>query len=183
MKLPPVIVVQLVHISGPMKGEIQEFSEGVITIGRNPSNHVVFPPDFTSISRKHAEIIREGNQFRLVDQSANGTFINGKRAQEQFLRDGDVLMFAEGGPKVSFLTQVKEGVVAPEPVSPPQPRPPEPRQQEYREPPKATVAPQPVPLREERVLPPPPPVYAQPQPAQPVAPKPDVVVQKASARS
>jgi len=186
MKVPPVIVVQLVHISGPMKGEIQEFPESVITIGRNPSNKVVFPADYTSISRKHAEIVRDGNQFRLVDHSANGTFINGKRAQEQYLRDGDVLMFADGGPKVSFLTQVKEGVAQVEPAAPPQPpeqprpqevRQQEPRPQQYHEPPKAPAAPQPPPVREERVKPP---VYAPPPPVQPAAPKPDVVVQKAS---
>lgn len=186
MKVPPVIIVQLVHISGPMKGEIQEFPESVITIGRNPSNSVVFPADFTSISRKHAEIVRDGNQFRLVDHSANGTFINGKRAQEQYLKDGDVLMFADGGPKVSFLTQVKEGAVPVEPVAPPpppeQPRPPEPRMQEprppqYSEPPKAPVAPRPAPIKEERVKPP---VYVPPPPAQPAVQKPEVVVQKAA---
>ncbi len=119
MKLPPVIVVQLIHISGPLKGEIQEFTEGTISIGRHPSCHVKFPPEFTSISRKHAEIVREGNQFRLIDQSANGTFVNGKKAGEIFLKEGDVLMFAEGGPKVSFLTQMKEGQVIAETPSPP----------------------------------------------------------------
>src|SRR3972149_4193666 len=109
MKLPPVIVVQLIHISGPLKGEIQEFTEGLPSFGRHPSCHVKFPPEFTSISRNHAEIVREGNQFRLIDRSANGTFVNGEKIQEIYLKEGDVLMFAEGGPKVSFLTQMKEG--------------------------------------------------------------------------
>ena len=119
MKLPPVIVVQLIHISGPLKGEIQEFTDGKIAIGRHPSCHVKFPPEFTSISRNHAEIVREGNQFRLIDRSANGTFVNGKKIQEIYLKEGDVLMFAEGGPKVSFLTQMKEGQVVTETPSPP----------------------------------------------------------------
>jgi len=43
-----------------------------------------------------------------VDRSTNGTFVNGKRITEVYLKDGDVLGFAEGGPKVSFLTQIKE---------------------------------------------------------------------------
>ena len=126
MKLPPVIVVQLIHISGPLKGEIQEFTEGTIAIGRHPSCHVKFPREFTSISRNHAEIVREGNQFRLIDRSANGTFVNGKKIQEIYLKEGDVVMFAEGGPKVSFLTQMKEGQVVTE-------TPPPPLKREYKE--------------------------------------------------
>jgi pSer/pThr/pTyr-binding forkhead associated (FHA) protein len=69
---------------------------------------VQFPKDLAIISRKHARIVREGNRFKLIDQSANGTFLNGKRVQEAFLKDGDVLIFAEGGPKVSFLTEIIE---------------------------------------------------------------------------
>lgn len=135
MKQPPVIVVQLIHILGPMKGEIQEFVDPVITIGRHPSCHVRFPADLTTISRKHAEIIREGNQFKLVDHSTNGTFVNGKRVTETFLKNGDVLTFAEeGGPKVSFLTQVKElpAELAEIKVAPPPPPPPPPPRRELR---------------------------------------------------
>ena len=102
------LIVQLVHIHGPFKGEIQEFSEDIITIGRHPSCLLHFPPDLKIISRKHAEIIREGNRFKLVDHSTNGTLVNGKRVKEIYLRDGDVITFAPGGPKVSFLTQKKE---------------------------------------------------------------------------
>ena len=57
----PAIVVQLVHIEGPLKGEIQEFLEPEISIGRHPSCQVQFPKDLTIISRKHGQIIREGN--------------------------------------------------------------------------------------------------------------------------
>lgn len=119
MKQPPVIVVQLFHIKGPIPihGKEQEFSGPSILIGRHPSCHVQFAADLTHISRKHAEIIRDGNQFKLIDHSANGTFVNGKMIKEIYLKDGDVLMFAEGGPQISFLTQMKEGVreVAPPP--------------------------------------------------------------------
>lgn len=104
----PIIVVQLVHIYGPLKGEIQEFSESTILIGRHPSCHVLFSKDVAIVSRRHAKIVREGNRFKLIDQSANGTFVNGKRVKEAYLKDGDVLIFAEGGPKVSFLTRMIE---------------------------------------------------------------------------
>jgi pSer/pThr/pTyr-binding forkhead associated (FHA) protein len=116
MKSIPMISVQLVHIQGPMKGEIQELSDPEISIGRHPSCQVRFPKDMAVISRYHARIVREGNRFKLIDQSANGTFLNGQQVTEAFLKNGDVLMFTDGGPKVSFLTKVLEGrVVADEP--------------------------------------------------------------------
>lgn len=108
MQTIPEIVVQLVHIEGPLKGEILEFSENEILIGRHPQCHLLFPPELDIISRKHARIVREGNRFKLIDHSTNGTYVNGKRVQESFLKNGDVLMLADGGPKVSFLTQITE---------------------------------------------------------------------------
>ncbi|MBW1929811.1 MAG: FHA domain-containing protein [Deltaproteobacteria bacterium] len=139
----PSIIVQLVHIQGPFKGEIQEFRGDKISIGRNPSCSLTFPPDLAIVSRNHAEIIREGNRFKLVDHSANGTFVNGKRVKETFLKDGDVLTIAKGGPKVSFLTQTREEDVVepetgppeqeigtPEPFPPPESLQPRPRPKE-----------------------------------------------------
>lgn len=97
--------VQLVHLDGPFKGEIQDYFEPVISMGRHPDCQLVFPKECTAISRKHAEIIREGDRFKFIDSSANGTLVNGKAAKELFLKDGDVLIFGgEGGPKVSFLS-------------------------------------------------------------------------------
>jgi pSer/pThr/pTyr-binding forkhead associated (FHA) protein len=107
MKSVPTIVVQIVHIQGPLKGEIQEFTDSEISIGRKPTCHVSFPGDLTVISRLHAEIVREGNRFKLIDRSSNGTFVNGKEVAEHFLKNGDVMMFAEDGPKASFLSEVK----------------------------------------------------------------------------
>lgn len=180
MKIP-VIVVSLVHIQGPLKGEIQELSKERIGIGRHPSNDILFPKDLTIVSRNHAEIIREGNRFKLVDKSANGTFVNGKRVQETILKDGDVIEFAEGGPKVSFLTEMKEAEEREEeepefkiPEPPPQPRPAarppvEPVQSIPEPPPRA---PEPVPQPPAYTPPPEPPRAAPqaPQPQRPVEP-------------
>jgi pSer/pThr/pTyr-binding forkhead associated (FHA) protein len=118
MKTKPLILVQLVHIEGPYKGQIQEFSEAEIAIGRHPSCQVQFPVDHAIISRKHAKIVRDGNRFKFIDHSTNGTYVNGKKTKEAILKDGDVLIFAKGGPKVSFLTQVTDQAVdaPPEPV-------------------------------------------------------------------
>lgn len=128
MKQPPNIVVQLVHIEGPLKGEIHECPLPEITIGRLPSCDVRFPKDVLVLSRQHARIVREGNRFKIIDQSANGTFLNGKEIKEAYLREGDVLMFAEGGPKASFLTKtVAHASEDPAPQPKPQPSPEPPR--------------------------------------------------------
>ncbi|MBR9979829.1 MAG: FHA domain-containing protein [Desulfatitalea sp.] len=125
----PHIIVQLVHIQGPLKGDIQELADSEIRIGRHPDCQVRFAKDEVTLSRIHARIVREGNRFKIIDQSTNGTFVNGLRLQEAYLKDGDVLMFAEGGPKVSFLTQTisappsDSGVTAERPQPPP-PQPP-----------------------------------------------------------
>ncbi len=103
----PDIKVQLVHIAGPLKGEISEFCQPIIALGRHPESQVVFPENSTAISRKHASILREGNRFKLVDHSTNGTLVNGKEEKEIFLQDGDVLFIGgDEGAKVSFLTQI-----------------------------------------------------------------------------
>lgn len=101
----PQISIQLVHIQGPLKGEIQTFNEAEIRIGRHPDCQVQFPKDLVTLSRHHARIEREGNRFKLIDMSTNGSYVNGQRVSEAYLKDGDVITFSEGGPKVSFLTQ------------------------------------------------------------------------------
>jgi pSer/pThr/pTyr-binding forkhead associated (FHA) protein len=129
MKIPE-IKIQLVHIDGPFKGEIHEYFSPVVTLGRHPGCDVVFPEDMRTISRRHAEIKREGNRFLLKDTSSNGTFVNGKQNAEVFLKNGDVLILGLGGPKVSFLSTILES--GPDPAyqdvqaQPKQPTPPPP---------------------------------------------------------
>ena len=114
MKTASAIIVQLIHIHGPLKGTIQEFNKNEILIGRHSTCDVIFPGKAVTISRKHATIRREGNRFQIIDNSANGLFVNGKRTKEAYLRDGDVLIFSQGGPKVSFLTRIDENAEVPD---------------------------------------------------------------------
>ena len=83
------------------------------------SRQVKFPPDLAIVSRMHAHIVREGNHFKLIDQSTNETYLNGKLVGESYLKHGDVLTFSEGGPKVSFLTRMKESGSSLTPSNPP----------------------------------------------------------------
>lgn len=125
MKNPPIIIVQLIHIHGGMKGQIQEFSDPVISIGRVPSFTLHFPPDEPGVSREHAKIIREGNQFKLIGlKDTYGTFVNGKLVKEAVLRNGDVIEFGTGGPKVSFNTEVSTAANVTEQIPSYRPEPP-----------------------------------------------------------
>ena len=153
------IVIQLIHIQGPLKGEIQEFSNPEISIGRHPSCHVQFPKDLKIVSRKHAQIFREGNRFKLINHSKNGTFLNGKRIPEAYLKDGDVLIFAQGGPKISFLTRIEADRPAVDVSTPVTPEPP----QMPPEMPPAVPSAEPPPV---------PPIQPKPQPA------PEISIQK-----
>lgn len=63
-----------------------------VVIGRLSTCDVVLAD--SNVSRKHAELRREGSRWLLVDLgSTNGTLVNGKLAREHPLEDGDRLSF------------------------------------------------------------------------------------------
>lgn len=63
-----------------------------LVIGRMSSADVVLSDP--NVSRRHAELRREGERWLLVDLgSTNGTLVNGKIAREHELDDGDRLSF------------------------------------------------------------------------------------------
>jgi pSer/pThr/pTyr-binding forkhead associated (FHA) protein len=63
---------------------------GRTTLGRLPES-TIFLDDIT-VSRRHAEILREGTQFIVVDLgSLNGTYVNRERVNRSLLHDRDEL--------------------------------------------------------------------------------------------
>lgn len=60
----------------------------ITAIGRNPTNDI--PIDNLAVSRFHAQVVREGEQFVVEDMNSNnGVFVNGERIQKHALKDGD----------------------------------------------------------------------------------------------
>jgi FHA domain/Domain of unknown function (DUF1707) len=77
-------------------------TEGVrLTIGRAPSCDCLAPED--SVSRRHAEVRREGERWLLRDLgSRNGTRVNGMRVIEEVeVRPGDRLTLGEATYRLS----------------------------------------------------------------------------------
>ena len=73
--------------SGPTAGARYLLAHDVTTVGRHPEADIFF--DDVTVSRRHAEIIREGRRFEIVDQrSLNGTYVNGERVDRSALSDG-----------------------------------------------------------------------------------------------
>lgn len=70
--------------------EVGEF----LTIGRDPSNHVIIEDEFAS--QRHTRIERKVAGFFLRDlRSRNGTYLNGGRIMEAQLSDGDRIRIGE----------------------------------------------------------------------------------------
>ena len=77
----------LIVRSGPTAGVRYLLDTDVTTVGRHPEADIFF--DDVTVSRRHAEITRDGVTFELVDQrSLNGTYVNGERVDRAILRNG-----------------------------------------------------------------------------------------------
>ena len=104
-------------------GEEQKIIVDQIEIGRDPQCAVRLegtdPNDkmFLIVSRKHAAIEKDGDNWTLVHLSTtNSTFLNGRKldkpGQKWYLQNGDEIQIAESGPKLGFkIPQGEKGLV------------------------------------------------------------------------
>jgi pSer/pThr/pTyr-binding forkhead associated (FHA) protein len=77
------LVVEVV--GGPMDGRRKRFTADALTIGRRETNDLSLALDST-VSGKHARIVREENQYWLEDRgSRNGTYIHEERIAARVL--------------------------------------------------------------------------------------------------
>ncbi|MBF0287955.1 MAG: FHA domain-containing protein [SAR324 cluster bacterium] len=66
--------------------------KNITFIGRSKTNNIIL--DNGEIAPRHAKIIRVGNQYKLQSLSTQeGSFVNRRRVEQRFLRDGDELSF------------------------------------------------------------------------------------------
>jgi DNA-binding NtrC family response regulator len=57
-----------------------------VRIGRDRRNAIILP--HTTVSRHHANLLKQGRKYLLMDRSSNGTFVNGERADKLLVDPG-----------------------------------------------------------------------------------------------
>jgi pSer/pThr/pTyr-binding forkhead associated (FHA) protein len=66
-----------------------------LTIGRSSSNDVVMQDSFVSGSHCSITMDEKGNFYLQDLGSSNGTFVNGKRVQQAWLKSNDIVRIGE----------------------------------------------------------------------------------------
>lgn len=86
-------------------GESQEIIVDNIELGRDPHCQVRFDESFKTVSRHHAAIVKDGDNWKLVQISkTNTTLLNGRPVRsEWYLQNGDEIQLAVNGPKLGFI--------------------------------------------------------------------------------
>ena len=80
----------LTMLSGASTGAQHDLGRDETSIGRAPDCAVVL--DDPAASSRHCVILRQGRQYKLRDlDSTNGTFLNGARVSEEWLKPKDKL--------------------------------------------------------------------------------------------
>jgi pSer/pThr/pTyr-binding forkhead associated (FHA) protein len=85
-----------------MAGQPFQPGEGRTLVGRSPECDIFL--DDVTVSRRHAEIAREDDEFTIKDLgSLNGTYVNRKRIESASLQDDDEVQI--GKYRLTFLAR------------------------------------------------------------------------------
>lgn len=88
--LPPDAATLVVR-TGPQAGSRFELATGLTRLGRHPESEISL--DDISVSRRHAEIERQGEEYVVRDMgSLNGTYVNQRRVDSTVLQQGDEIL-------------------------------------------------------------------------------------------
>jgi pSer/pThr/pTyr-binding forkhead associated (FHA) protein len=118
-----MIVLQIADPSGERR--IVHCAANAVVIGRSPECGVQL--DHETVSKRHAEIVREADRFLLRDlTSYNGTYVNDRWITETPVTNGDRIKVGRFtitllAPDVQTPMRPPEPVQAPAPASPPEP--------------------------------------------------------------
>jgi FHA domain/zinc-ribbon domain len=92
----------VVRSGGGIAGQPFQPGEGRTLVGRSPECDIFL--DDVTVSRRHAEIVREGDELTIRDLgSLNGTYVNRKRIESTTLQDDDEVQI--GKYRLTFLAR------------------------------------------------------------------------------
>jgi FHA domain/zinc-ribbon domain len=92
----------VVRAGGGIAGQPFQPGEGKTLVGRSPECDIFL--DDVTVSRRHAEIVREGDEFTIRDLgSLNGTYVNRKRIESTALQNDDEVQI--GKYRLTFLAR------------------------------------------------------------------------------
>ena len=86
-------------------GEAQEIIVNQIELGRDSRCQVRFDDSFSTVSRHHAAIVKDDDNWKLIQISkTNTTLLNGRPVKtEWYLQNGDEIQLSVNGPKLGFI--------------------------------------------------------------------------------
>lgn len=87
------------------RGESQKIIVDEIELGRDATCQVRFGESFETVSRRHAAIVRDGENWKLIPLSqTNATIVNGQPVNgEWHLNSGDEIRLSSNGPVLGFI--------------------------------------------------------------------------------
>ena len=102
---PYLELFETVGNSSTTRRKIEIFKD-TTRLGRERGVEVEIALEAANVSRRHAEIRRQGDSCVLVDLgSFNGTFLNGRRINSaEVLNNNDTIQLGPGGPSIRFRT-------------------------------------------------------------------------------
>lgn len=88
-----------------LRGENQQIIVDQIELGRDAACQVRYDESCPTVSRRHAAIIRDGNNWKIIPlASKNSTYVNGvKIYQDRILQNGDEIQLSTNGPRLGFI--------------------------------------------------------------------------------
>lgn len=115
--------LKLTRLSGFERGKTATYTQDKITLGTDASCDLRFDPTWDrAVSARHAELVWEGQAWWLVDQSREGTLIDGQKVPRRKMSGETVLELGKGGPQVKLeLPVASSRGPAPAPVGQAQP--------------------------------------------------------------
>lgn len=96
-------------------GESQKIIVDQVELGRDSACQVRFDESFETVSRRHAAIVKDGENWKIIPLSqTNATLVNGQPVQgERILSSGDEIRLSSKGPIMGFIVpQGKQSMVS-----------------------------------------------------------------------